>query len=188
MANKKTIALTREQYIEIIKTMREGFLNCRPNNKIATALMLEANLGLRIGDIIKLKLNDIVKDGDRYRLDIVEQKTQKQRTFTVPIDLLNYIRQYCIDNNIKSNELIFPIQKRVIQKHLKAVCDYLGYEGISTHSFRKFFATQIYVNNDYNVILVQQLLQHSSPAITQKYIGISSKQIETALQNNLNLI
>ena len=128
MSNKKTIALTQEQYIEIIKTMREGFLNCRPNNKVATALILEANLGIRISDIIKLKLNDIIKDGDRYRLDIIEQKTQKQRTFTVPIDLLQYIKQYCIDNNIKSNDVIFPITERAVQKHLKAVCDYLGYE------------------------------------------------------------
>ena len=26
------------------------------------------------------------------------------------------------------------------------VCDYLGYEGISTHSFRKWYATSIYTN------------------------------------------
>lgn len=186
--NKKTVALTKEQYTEIIDTMRNGFLEHRPNNKIATALVLEANLGLRISDIIKLKLNDIVKDGDRWRLDITEQKTTKPRTFTVPNELYNYIKQYCIDNSIKSNEKIFELTERQIQKHLKLVCDYLGYENISTHSFRKFFATNIYINNDYNIILVQQLLQHSNPAITQRYIGINSKQLETALQNNLNLM
>ena len=57
--NKKTIALTEQQYIEIIKTMREGFLTSRPNERVAMALILEANLGIRISDIIKLKLNDI---------------------------------------------------------------------------------------------------------------------------------
>lgn len=186
--NKRTLALTTEQYTEIISTMKAGFLDCRPNNRIASALILEANLGVRISDILKLKLNDIVKDGDRYRLDIAEQKTQKKRTFTVPTELYMYIKQYCIDNSIKSNEVIFPITERAVQKHLKAVCDYLGYEGISTHSFRKFFATNIYVNNNYNVILVQQLLQHSSPAITQKYIGIGSEELEKAIQSNLNLL
>lgn len=186
--NKKTIALTQEQYKEIIKTIRQGFLTSRPNERIAMTLILEANLGIRISDIIQLTLNDIVKDGERWRLDIIEQKTGKKRVFTVPNELYNYIKQYCIDNNIRSNELIFPIKKRVIQKHLKLVCDYLGYEGISTHSFRKFFATNIYINNDYNIVLVQQLLQHSSPTTTQKYIGISTKQLENALQNNLNLI
>lgn len=188
MANKKTIALSKEQYKDIIDTMKQGFTGCRPNNRIATALVLEANLGVRISDIIKLRLSDIVKDGDRYRLNIVEQKTNKKRTFTVPLELYSYIQQYCIDNDIKSNDIIFDLSERAIQKQLKIVCDWLGYEGISTHSFRKFFATNIYINNNYNVVLVQQLLQHSSPVITQKYIGIGSKEIEQAIQNNLNLM
>ena len=68
--NKKTKTLTTEQYKEIIQTMREGFCGCRPNDRIATALVLEGNLGIRISDIIKLRLCDIVKDGDRYRLEI----------------------------------------------------------------------------------------------------------------------
>lgn len=185
--NKKTVALSREQYNEIIDTLRTGFSGCRPNNRIATALVLEANLGLRISDIIHLKLNDIVKDGDRYRLDITEQKTGKKRTFTVPIEIYSYIQQYCIDNDIKSNEVIFNVSERAVQKQLKIVCDYLGFENISTHSFRKFYATNIYVNNNYNVALVQQLLQHSSPVITQRYIGIGTQELEQAIKNNLNL-
>ena len=185
--NKKTVALSREQYNEIIDTLRTGFSGCRPNNRIATALVLEANLGLRISDIIHLKLNDIVKDGDRYRLDIIEQKTGKKRTFTVPIEIYSYIQQYCIDNDIKSNEVIFNVSERAVQKQLKIVCDYLGFENISTHSFRKFYATNIYVNNNYNVALVQQLLQHSSPVITQRYIGIGTQELEQAIKNNLNL-
>lgn len=186
--NKKTLALTNEQYADIIATIRSGFLDSRPNNRVATSLVLESNLGLRISDILQLRLNDIVKDGERYRLDITEQKTKKKREFTVPPEIYNFIKQYCIDNEIKSTEIIFPISERAIQKHLKKVCDYLGYEGIGTHSFRKFFATNIYQNNDYNIVLVQQLLQHSDPKITQRYIGISSKELELALQKNINLI
>lgn len=186
--NKKTRALTTEEYRSIIQTMREGFSGCRPNDRVAMALLLEANLGIRISDIVKLRLCDIVKDGDRYRLDITEQKTGKQRVFSVPSELYQYIAQYCIDRGIKSYEIIIPITERAVQKQLKIVCDYLGLENISTHSFRKFFATNIYLNNDYNIVLVQQLLQHSSPAITQRYIGISSKQVEQALKNNLNLL
>ena len=188
MANKKTMALTTEQYDLIINTINNGFLNRRPNNRIATALVLEANLGIRISDILNLHLNDIVKDGDRYRLDITEQKTSKKRTFTVPTEIYQYIKGYCVDNEIKSSDLIFPISERVIQKHLLKVSDYLGLENISTHSFRKYFATNIYVDNDYNIVLVQQLLQHSTPAVTQKYIGISSKQIENALEKHIRLI
>lgn len=185
--NRRTIALTTEQYKEIIQTMRSGFCGCRPNNRIATALMLEANLGIRISDIVKLHLADIVKDGDRYRLSIVEQKTGKDRVFTVPLALYQFIRLYCMDNKIPAHALMFPLTTRQIQKQLSIVCKYLGYEGISTHSFRKFYATEIYKNNGYNIALVQQLLQHSSTAVTQRYIGIQTKELETAIERHLQL-
>ena len=135
--NKKTKALTTEQYKEIIQTMKEGFCGCRPNERVATALVLEGNLGLRISDIVKLRLCDIVLDGDRYRLEIVEQKTGKRRVFTVPLVIQQYIENYCLRNGLRRDELIFPLTERAIQKQLKIVCDYLGFEGISTHSFRK---------------------------------------------------
>lgn len=194
--NKKTLALTDETFKLIIQTMREGFnyivneieKEFKPNNRVATALILEANLGLRIGDVLNLKLNDIVRDGNRYRLDITEQKTSKTRTFTIPIEIYSYIQEYAYNNNIKPTARLFDITDRAVQKQLKIVCDYLNIEGVSTHSFRKYFATNLYINNNYNIQLVRQILQHSSTAITQKYIGIQQKDIEIALQNNIRLI
>lgn len=185
--NKRTMALTVEQYKEIISTMKQGFCGCRPNPRAATTLMLEANLGLRISDILRLRLCDIVKDGDRYRLAITEKKTGKARVFTVPLALYQFIRCYCLDNGIGSTERIFPVTERSIQKHLQTVCDYLGIVGVSTHSFRKFYATEIYKNSGYNIALVQQLLQHSSAAVTQRYIGIQPKELEDAIENHLTI-
>ena len=186
--NKKTNALTTEQYKEIISTMKEGFCDCRPNERIATALVLEGNLGLRISDILKLRPSDIVRDGDRYRLEVVEQKTGKRRVFTVPLVIQQYIENYCLRSGIKRNDLIFPITERAVQKQLHIVCDYLGYTGISTHSFRKWYATEIYKNNGCDIALVQRLLQHSSAAVTQRYIGIEPQRIETAIQNHAQLL
>ena len=186
--NKKTKALTTEQYKEIIQTMKEGFCGCRPNERVATALVLEGNLGLRISDIVKLRLCDIVLDGDRYRLEIVEQKTGKSRVFTVPLVIQQYIENYCLRNGLRRDERIFPLTERAIQKQLKIVCDYLGFEGISTHSFRKWYATEIYKNSGYDIALVQRLLQHSSAATTQRYIGMEPQRIEAAIQGHAQLL
>lgn len=186
--NKKTKALTTAQYKEIIQTMREGFCGCRPNDRVATALVLEGNLGLRISDIIKLRPCDIVKDGDRFRLEVVEQKTGKSRVFTVPLLIQQYIENYCLRNGIHRNDLIFPITERAVQKQLKIVCDYLELDGVSTHSFRKWYATEIYNKNDHDIALVQRLLQHSSTSTTQRYIGIEPEKIETAIQNHAQLL
>lgn len=185
--NKRTVALTTEQYKEIISALRKGFTGCRPNDTVATALMLEANLGLRISDILRLKLQDIVRDGERYRLSIVEQKTGKARGFTVPLALYQFIRCYCLDHAIPPDHRIFPLTERTVQRHLQQVCDYLGYTGISTHSFRKYYATEIYKNSGYNIALVQQLLQHSSTAVTQRYIGIQQQEVERAIERHLRL-
>ena len=185
--NKCTVALTTDQYKEIISTMKKGFTGSRPNEPIATALMLEANLGLRISDILRLRLSDIVKDGERYRLAMIEQKTGKARTFTVPLALYQFIRCYCLDYAIPPEHRIFPLTERTVQRHLQQVCDYLGYAGIGTHSFRKYYATEIYKASHYNIALVQQFLQHSSTAVTQRYIGIQQQEVEKAIESHLML-
>ena len=186
--NKKTKALTTEQYTEIIQTLKQGFCGCRPNERIATALVLEGNLGLRISDILKLRPCDIIRDGDRYRLEVVEQKTGKSRVFTVPLVIQQYIENYCLRNGIRRSDLMFPITERAVQKQLHIVCDYLGYEGISTHSFRKWYATEIYKANGFDIALVQRLLQHSSASTTQRYIGIEPQRIEQAILNHAQLL
>lgn len=190
--NKRTIALTDQQYIDIITAIKSGFCHAgreyKQNERIAAALTLEANLGLRISDILQLHYCDIIKDGDRYRLNISEIKTGKERIFTVPNEIREFIDQYRVRNHMTEQQRLFDLSERQIQKHLQATCEYLGMTGISTHSFRKYFATQIYINNGYNIELVRQLLQHSSAAVTQKYIGIQSRQIENALQGHIKLL
>lgn len=188
---KKTVALDQEQYKNIIETIKEGaIINNRVvkgNGRIATVLMLQANLGMRIGDILNLKLENIIKNGDRYQLDIIESKTGKIRAFTVPGEIYNYIKIYCLENNIKPSARIFNISVRAIQIHLKLICDYLKIENVSTHSFRKFYATNIYKDSNYNIALVKELLQHSSTTTTLKYIGISSKEVEEVINRNIRL-
>lgn len=192
MANKKTVALTEEIYKNIITTIRTGFKlenkNIKPNGRIATALVVEANLGMRIGDILSLRISDFIKDGDRYRLDIIEKKTSKKRTFTVPKDIISFIEHYAYTNKIKESAKLFDISERAVQKHLESVSKYLNINDLGTHSFRKFFATQIYINSNYNIELVRVLLQHSSITVTQKYIGIQTKEIEQALNNHIKLL
>jgi integrase len=192
MANRKTVAVTQQEYEQLIKTIQGGFIRedgrvFRPNGRLAAVLVLEANLGLRIGDILNLTLKDIIRDGSRYRLDIREQKTDKTRTFTVPNEILLYIKNYAAANQIQEDERLFDLTPRAVQKQLKLAADHLGLPGISTHSFRKYFATSIYLENSYNIELVRTLLQHSSSAITQKYIGIQQKDVEDALQKHIKL-
>lgn len=189
--NKRTRAIDDDTYKLIISTIQNGFeyagVSHKPNERIATVLQLEYNLGLRVGDILNLTMDSFVKEGGRYRLDIHEQKTGKYRNFTVPVEIYNYIRDYAYEHNINPKARLFSVTERAVLKHLKLVCEYLGVTGVGSHSFRKSFATNMYVNNHYNIELVRVLLQHSSVTVTQRYIGIGSKELEDAIEKNINL-
>lgn len=191
---KKTVALNKEQYIRLIEVIRMGNFHyvsndgkvrlAQSNERIAFALSIEANLGIRIGDVLDMERDSIIKDGDRYRLDIIEKKTGKKREFTVHDDFYKYFNDYCDKNSIAKGQKIFEISERAVQKHLAHACQYLGLEKVSTHSLRKFYATSIYKNSNCNIELVRMLLQHANSGITQKYIGISQKEVEEAIEKH----
>ena len=182
------VALTNDQYQTIISTLLHGFDGCRPNPRVAAVLTAEANLGMRVGDILRMRMSDIVRDGNRWRLNMVEEKTGKSRKFTVPDQVYEYLRHYADLHRIPDDALLFPVCAYAVQKHLKKCCEYLGYKNISTHSFRKWYATSIYNDNGHDIVLVQHLLQHSSPMVTRRYIGVSDERMEQAINKHVNII
>lgn len=191
MAGKTTVACTHEQYQTLITTLYEGIGDSvLPNPRIATVLVVEANTGLRIGDILRLRRSSFVRTSTGHRFDIVEEKTGKTRTFKVQEKVYTFLLEYADTERIEGDDLIFPITVRAVQKHLKKVCDYLGrgYEDVSTHSFRKYFGTEIYYKNGKDIELVRRLYQHSSAAVTARYLGITDEKIEQALDSHVDII
>ena len=197
MANKKTVALTENEYKESIELLRTGFeLNgtvIKSNTRIATIDVLQSTLGLRLGDVLNLTVDSIVhvQERNRYRLEIIEEKTGKHRTFSVPTEIYTFIVKYALDNGIGKNERLFDISKRQVSRHLNKVFEKMNLDTnkYGSHSYRKMFATQAYIDSDYDVELVRILLQHSNIAITQRYLSVSGKKVEAALEKTVrNLI
>ena len=192
MGRYVTRIITHEEYKSIITTLRNGFylnrISHTPHDMIATALVVESNLGLRIGDVLSLKLSDIIKDGERYRLNVVEDKTNKKRTFTVPPSTYDYIYRYCQKSKLSDDELIFDTTERNVNKLLSACTEYLNLKNVSTHSFRKMSAYNIYQLTNFDIVATQEFLQHASPTTTQIYLKIGSNRLEKALNENINLL
>lgn len=190
--NYTTRSLTEDEFSLIITTIQSGYIykgiRHKPNRKVAVALTTEASLGIRISDVLNLHLCDIVRDGSKYRLQIKEIKTGKLRHFVVPLEIYVYLQKYSIENSISESQKLFDITERQVQRVLYDASQFLGYKNVSTHSFRKLFACSVYEKSDHNVALVSALLQHSSIAITSRYLGVSEKSIETALEGQVRLI
>lgn len=104
------------------------------------------------------------------------------------LEIYTFIQEYALNFGISPRAKLFDISERAVQKQLKIAADHLGMQGISTHSFRKFFATEIYLNNNANIELVRILLQQSSTTTTQRYIGIQRQDIEQALANHICIV
>lgn len=185
--NKRCVALTDDEYERVINLLRSGFVYkdrvVRPNERIATIAILETTLGLRLGDVLKLRLSSFVRDGGNWKLDIIEQKTGKRRGFSVPVEVYSFIQNYALSQGLGVDVKLFDISERQVQRHLRMVFDKAGLDirNKSSHTFRKTFAQRIYIDSNYNIELVRLLLQHSSVATTQRYLGIQPKQVEDAL-------
>lgn len=191
MGRYKTRALTSQEYRSILRTLEKGFTDSagvkhRPNKQLSTIITLESNLGCRIGDILALKADSIVRDGDIYRLDIIEQKTGKYRRFIVPEKVVDYINSYKAYTGIESGKL-FNISAGAVWKQIRAVTDVLNLKNVSTHSFRKMCACNLYEATGHDIETVCAFLQHSSIKTTRTYISRSPEQLEKAIQAIVDL-
>ena len=156
-------------------------------NHWITAWLMTA-LGRRVGDTCSLKWSDIYKKDGNYRERLTQLKEEKTGKKVAPI--LNALAKMKIEEFISIKkaipsecytEKIVDTKPSAFRKMLKKAVEEVGLiYSISTHSFRKFWATTIYKLNPQdsdNLMIVQSMLGHSSPEITKIYIGeIEKKQ------------
>ena len=179
-----TRPITIDEYKTIMELLSTGFTyeeegknkNFRPNSKMALALRLQANLGLRISDVLRLTVNNFRGN----KLEINEKKTGKLQYRDIDPNITNLVKDYAIENGLKGNDAILTITEKAIQKQLRIICNYLNLNNVSTHSFRKMYATRQYELNNNNIELIKELLNHSSIATTQRYIKLSQEAINKA--------
>ena len=175
--------LEYDEYMTIITLCQKGFTYkdeygvkhiFRPNKQLAMAFILQANLGLRISDVLKLKPSTFKND----KLEVIEKKTGKLQYRTINRNLKELIYEYALENNIKSNDYLIQVKVRAIQKQLSIIANYLNLTNISSHSFRKLFGVTVYNQTNGNIELLKELFNHSSISTTQRYIKVSQKQID----------
>lgn len=175
--------LEYDEYMTIITLCQKGFTYkdesgidhiFRPNKQLAMTFILQANLGLRISDVLKLKPSTFKND----KLEVIEKKTGKLQYRTINRNLKELIYEYALENNIKSNDYLIQVKVRAIQKQLAIIANYLNLTNISSHSFRKLFGVTVYNKTNGNIELLKELFNHSNIATTQRYIKVSQKQID----------
>jgi len=142
------------------------------------------NTGLRISDILPLKVKDIFnKKGNFYEyLVIVEKKTKKEKKIKLNNALRKRLLSYVKENNLSYEDYLFPSKKgghigrTQAYRILKEAADIIGIENFGTHSLRKTWGYWTYKMSKYNVGLIMDTFNHSSQNITLRYIGVNQDQ------------
>lgn len=148
--------------------------------------VLGINSGLRISDLLKLKISDVIeKEKIKDRIRLREKKTNKFKDFPLSEKAKQSIKEYLKTRIYTENEPLFISRKnkgfllrQQAYKIINNVAKAVGIkEKIGTHTLRKTFGYHAY-NNGYDIALIQKLFNHSSPAVTLRYIGITQDELD----------
>ena len=147
---------------------------------------------LRVSDLLALRRNEIFDDDGSIKKTayIRDKKTNKPNTlYLKPVkqDLQDYYAWLQKNNN--RSEWLFPstthhdrhITEKQFYKIMAKVGDLLGINYLGTHTMRKTGAYRVYTQSNYNIGLVMTLLNHSSEAMTLKYLGLDQVSREKML-------
>lgn len=157
------------------------YLETHEDKRRYCIFIIGINTGLRVSDLIKLKVKDI--KGKDY-LVLIEQKTKKKRKLIIHEDIKEIINTYYADAN--KNDYLFKSQKgdhiSEVQvwrwfKEVKKKCR-LKYN-IGTHSMRKSLGRKLIEENEIEV--VQKVLGHSNAKYTLEYLGIEKEKVDKAM-------
>ena len=157
------------------------------NFKMSLLIALGCFTGLRISDILALRWEQILSTEE---FTIIEKKTGKKRVLRLNSQLQQHIQE-CYEHikpiSVKSPILVsqkgtvFTIQRiNVILKEIKRKYR-LKVKNFSCHSLRKTFGRQVYNMNSENselaLVKLMELFNHSSLAITKRYLGLRQEEI-----------
>ena len=148
------------------------------NYNMSLLVALGCFFGLRISDILSLRWNQILNVSE---FTIIEHKTGKKRTIRINPQLQKHIAECykAIKPLGKSSPIlvsqkgtVYSIQRiNIILKELKQKYK-LHIGNFSCHSLRKTFGRQVY-----NMNKLMELFNHSSVAITKRYLGLRQEEL-----------
>ena len=169
------------------------------------------NFGLRVSDLRVLRFSNLINDNLTFKesFAVFEQKTRntrkrkKNRYITINNAVMEAVTLYLENTpNISLSDYMFrsisnrgkkqnePLSIKSVDRILKGIATDLSLSvKMSTHTLRKTFCYHQMVmshNDSRKLLLLQKMLNHSSPAQTLDYIGITSEEIDEAYKK-LNL-
>ena len=147
--------------------------------------ILGINSGLRISDILKLRVKEVK---NKEYINIREKKTGKQRVFPLNAFMKKELKAYC--ENKEPNEYLIKsrqnsntqLSRQMAYKIIRLAGENQGIANLGTHSLRKTFGYHFYQQYK-DIVTLQKIFNHADPSITLRYIGIEQAAINSKIKN-----
>lgn len=157
----------------------------RKNYRDYVLFNLGINCGLRISDLLKLKVKDV---RGKYHLKLKETKTKKNKNQKLPLPVIEMLQDFIKDRD--DEEFLFqsrkgsnmPLQRQRAFSILKEATEAAGLEDCATHTLRKTFGYHFYQRKK-DIAVLQDIFNHSAPSITLRYIGINQDVLDEAMED-----
>lgn len=166
------VVLSRQEIVKII--------NCTNNLKHKLILSLLYGSGLRVSEVVKLKISDLDLDnkiilikaskGNKDRYSLLSQQSIK--LLEVYLDLIN-------KKPLLTKEVLFPLSQRTVQKIFTQALQKAGIKKQATcHSLRHSFATHL-LDRGVDIRHIQKLLGHKNIKTTESYTHVSNQYLKS---------
>ena len=149
----------------------------RASAKQRLMLLLAAYEGLRRAEIARLRVEDLTAGGWH-----IIGKGGHERLVPMHAALVEELLAYRAHTGIGAGWL-FPNPDgtgHLTPEHVGRTTSRLLPPGVSLHKLRHRFASQAYASA-YDIRSVQELLGHSSPGVTARYVAVPTPQLEAAV-------
>ncbi|UZW13205.1 site-specific integrase [Clostridium pasteurianum] len=175
-------------YVEPIrdkKTIRNILVYLkRENERNYIMFLLGIHTGLRISDILRLRVRDVK---NRNHISIIEMKTKKPKKFLINAELKRELNNYCKGKEhyeylISSREGGNNPINRVRAYQILMETGYLFDIHISCHVLRKTFGYWHYMQNK-DVVKLMEIFNHSDQRVTLRYIGIIQDELDKSVKD-----
>jgi integrase len=165
----------------------------RDNPRDHLLFLMGINNGLRAGDLIKLRVRDVrdMKVGDV--LTIKESKTKKDNILVVNKTVHKALKNYLDKLEPDDDNFLFAsrkgnghLQSQAVSKLVKKWTKSINLKGnFGAHSLRKTWGYIQRTVHGVGFEIICKRYNHSSPAVTMRYLGIQDKEVHSTLMNEI---
>lgn len=152
------------------------------------------NSGLRVQDLLDLKIGDVKYASVGDRIVIREKKTGKENVFMINKEIKVALDEYLKTIEAKDEHFLFksrkgknePLTTYAVTMYVQQWCDAINLSGnYGAHSLRKTWCYHQRKTYGTSWEIIAKRLNHSSPSITRRYIGVKEEEVEEVLMKSI---